>query len=253
MNKVIFSRSLLILTTIFLASIIIILTNRYLGPLSLSLSSTVSQKQTLFTAQGESEIVTVPDQAELSLGVSISDASLATAQKQANQIINSLTQELKKLGVKDEDLKTQNYSIYPEYDYQSPSRKITAYNVNISLQVKLTDFDKLNQVVDLATAQGANQVGGVNFSLSKEKEQKLKEQARREAIADAKDSAEELAGLAGVKLGRVVDVQEIPNSSVVPMYALSDARGGAEAMDKSQIEAGSTTYSYGVILSYEVK
>lgn len=229
-----------------------VLVSRLLGPLPLSINSTVSQKQNLFTSTGESEIVTVPDQVGVTLGVNVNSPTVGSAQADANNVINSISENLKELGIKSEDIKTQNYSIYPDYDYNSGTQRIRGYIVNANLLVKLTDFNQLNTVIDMATAQGANQVGGINFSLSKEKEAELKKQARKEAIADAKESAEELARLGGVRLGKVVDVYESQGSMPAPKYARELSVMSADAMGgETAIEPGSATYNYTVTLSYE--
>jgi uncharacterized protein len=250
----------------------VIFTAKFVGPIPLTINSTVSQKQNLFTSSGESQIDTIPDQAEVSLGISVNKATVADAQDEANQVINSINEKLKKMGIDKEDIKTQNYSIYPEYgtskrnllravgedddffieDEPTSERKIIGYNVSANLRVKVTDFDKLNSVIDMAADEGANQVGGIQFSLSQDKEDELKEQARKEAIEDAKNNAKELAKLSGVKLGKVVDVNERTGGSSM-MYAKTemmamDSQGGRAP---TNLEPGSTTYEYSVSLSYE--
>ncbi|MBU0579082.1 SIMPL domain-containing protein, partial [Patescibacteria group bacterium] len=159
----------------------------------------------------------------------------------------------KKLGINEKDIQTQNYRVSPEYDYSSPERRITGYRVNTEVVVKITDFEKLNQIIDTATGLGANQVGGISFSLSEKKQAELKKEARKEAIAEAKDSAEELAKLAGIKLERVINVTESDgNNYPQPMYARAEmALGGARPEEPTQIEPGSEIYRYSVTLSYE--
>lgn len=226
---------------------------KFVGPIPLSISSTVAQKQNLFTSTGEAEIETIPDQAEVNLGINVEQPTVAIAQDEANKVINSISERLKSMGIDKEDIKTQDYSIYPDYNYNEGDRKISGYRVSANLRVRLTDFDKLNAVIDMATTEGANQVGGINFSLSKEKEDELKKQAREESIKDAKESAEELARLSGVKLGKVVDVSESKGGGYpVPMFARSEMM----AMDDSSVsptnvEPGSATYNYTVTISYE--
>lgn len=231
-----------------------IMVTRLTGPVPLSVTQTLTQKESTFDVTGESEITSVPDQVEVRLGVNAQGVTVQAAQEQANQVINQVTKQLKGLGVDDKDIKTQNYNIYPNYDFRGESQRITGYQVNADLLVKLTDFDKLNQAIDLATAQGANQVGGISFSLSKEKEDELRKQAREEAINDAKDSAQELARLAGVKLGKVVNVYESPTSQPTPMFrdaTMALESSGAMPEEPTQIQPGSTTFNYTVTLSYE--
>lgn len=238
-----------------ISSIVTIMaTARVLGPLPISLSQTIAQKQSTFDVTGESEITTVPDNAEVTLGIEIRQNTIASAQDQANKTINAVRDELAKIGIAKEHIRTENYSIYPEYDFTNPSRRIIGYNVNTSLRVSVKEFENMNTVIDSATRAGANQVGGIQFTLSDEKEKEIKKQAREEAIQKAKQNAQELAGLAGMKLGKIVNVVETPANQPVPMYlknaVAEDAAMGGSA-EPTQIEPGSTKYTYSVRLSYE--
>jgi uncharacterized protein YggE len=252
-NKSFLSRLISIVVLTGAGAFTLLMVFKFVGPVPLSISSTVSQKQNLFTSSGTAELETIPDEASVSLGINVKQSSVAQAQDEANRVINSISDRLKSMGIDKEDIKTQNYSINPDYDYNNGDRKITGYRVTANLRVKLTDFNKLNTVIDMATSEGANQVGGVNFSVSTEKQKELKKEARKEAIDDAKESAEELARLSGVRLGKVVDVNESRGGSPRPYY------GGAEMMmmdsvakaAPTSIEPGSATYSYSVTLSYE--
>lgn len=228
-------------------------TMRLLGPIPLTVNQTVTQKQTTFDVTGKSNIVTIPDEARVQLGIDVTESTVARAQERANQTINNISQALQDLGIPKKDIRTQNYSIYPDYDYANTGRRILGYRVNTQLQVTLTDFEKLNQVIDQATALGSNQVGGVSFSLSEQKEQELTKQARQEAIEDAKKDAQELAGLAEIKLGRVINVYENQMSDVQPLYraAVLETSDTDAIQAPTQIEPGSQEFNYQVTLSYE--
>ncbi len=231
----------------------VILTSQLVGPLPLTITQTTTEKTSAFTVTGESELVTVPDEAQASLGISVRRDTVAAAQDEANRVINAIGAQIKALGIEQEDIKTSNYSIYPEYNYQSGNQEIIGYSVNANLSVKIKDLEKINQVIDSASQVGANQIGGITFGLSTESETKLRAQARQEAIADAKASATELANLAGMRLGKIINVSEgRADDGPIPIFA--DAKmsevglGGGEP---TQIEPGSATYTYQVTLSYE--
>jgi uncharacterized protein len=228
---------------------------KVVGPIPLSITSTVTQKQMTFDVTGKSEIVTVPDEAQVSVGIESNASSVASAQNQTNIIINNITDAMDKLGVDKKDIQTQNYSVYPQYDYNEPGRpRITGYQVTTNLRITVRDFEKLNEVIDSSTSLGANQVGGINFSMSDEKRDELTKQARKEAIEDAQEQAQELAGLAGIKLGKVINVYESPMYEP-PMYYGGEARMDLAVETKSaeptQIQPGSTDFNYSVTLSYE--
>ncbi len=245
-----FLQAALVATATVLA---VVLVTRFVSPIPLSITQTTTEKSAAFSASGTSSISTIPDKVEITMGVSRREADIQQAQTRANEIINKINSDLQGLGVAKEDIKTQNYSIYPIYDFQSGSQRITNYSVDVSLTVSLTDFEKLNTVVDMATAAGANQVSGIQFKLSEEKERQIKEQARAEAIEDAKANAQELARLAGMKLGKVVNVIEDQGVGGPLPYLAADAamgRGGG-AGAPTNIEPGSTSYDYTVTISYE--
>lgn len=232
----------------------VILMTRVVGGPSLSISQITTNKQSTFDVTGESQVATIPDQAEARLGITINQTTVKAAQDQANTVINTINAKLGELGIEKKDIKTENYSLYPNIDYQPGSgQRITGYSVNASLVVTITDFAKLNQAIDLATQAGANQIGGITFTLSESKRKETEGEARKVAIEDAKEKASELAGFAGMKLGKIVNISEQPmNKGIYPEAMALDARGaGGAAGAPTNIEPGSTTFNYQVTLSYE--
>jgi len=244
--------ALLISASIVLGSLGVFLLTRILGPLPISITQTTTNKLSSFDVTGETSITAVPDKAQVDLGITINNRTVKAAQDQANTVINDITKALKEMGVDAKDIKTQNYSINPSYDYASGTQRITGYNVDATLEVTLKDFTKLNDVIDAATSLGANQVHGVSFSLSEEKQKEIDKQAREEAIADAKTKAQELANIAGMKLGKIINIIEntpYTGGGIRPMYEM--AADAKSALEPTQIQPGSNTYQYSVVLSYE--
>ena len=213
----------------------------------------VTQKTNLFTSTGEGKVTVVPDTGIISLGVNTQASSVKIAQDQANASINQLSAALRSLGIDAKDIKTSNYSIYPQYDYTTGRNRITGYQVNINLTVRVRNLDMLNQAIDLAAASGINQVGGIQLTVDEDKQKDLLKQAREEAVKDAKDKAEALAKAAGITLGRIVDVQESGGlGQPVPMMARAMAED-SKAGVPTQIEPGTTEITTMVTLSYETR
>lgn len=244
-----FIRSVLLVLAIFLFATLFF---KIVGPLPISVNQTTVQKQSTFDATGEGKAAVAPDVALTSLGLTITHSTVAAAQEEANRVINSINQALKQGGVGDKDIRTQNYSIYPQYDY-SAGQRVTGYTVNATLEVKFTDFAKLETAIDSAVSLGANQVGGVTFTLSDETRLKAEDQARSEAVAKAKAKAESLSRAAGVKLGRIINVYESTNQPPVPLYRSLEASLDSDiaVAEPTQIEPGSTEVTLSVTLSYE--
>lgn len=243
-----------ILFSIFLVFFILLaLYFKFVGPIPLSINSTVTTKTDLFTATGEGKVNATPDIAKVNLGITVSRLAVKEAQNEANNTINKISGDIKKLGINEKDIKTTSYNLSPSYDWSSGKQRITGYQITINLEVKVRDFDKINQVIDTATADGANLVGGLQFTLEESKLKELQSKVREEAVNEAKEKAESLAKAAGVKLGRIVNVQE--NLATPweprPMMALEKAGGGGE--EPTNIEPGEQEIKISVTLSYEIK
>ncbi|MBI3887781.1 SIMPL domain-containing protein [Candidatus Microgenomates bacterium] len=223
-----------------------------------SIPFTVSQVSTTnpapFTVSAEGKVTAVPDVAEINMGFTTTEATVSQAQNQANQIINSVSAAVKKLGIGDKDIKTTNYSLYPTYDYRSTPQKITGYSINVNLTVKVRDFTKINQVIDAGTTNGANQIGGLNFTF--DDQDKFKARARKIAIDNAKQKASQIAKDAGIRLGKLVNVQENSDNFIRPtvaMMAKSTNGGLGGGAETTKVEPGSSEITSSVTLSYETR
>jgi hypothetical protein len=219
---------------------------KWIGALPISVTQT--QKNSMFDVSGEGKVVVIPDQASLSMGVQEQGFNLKQVQEQVNKKMASLTKSLKEMGIDAKDIRTTGYNYYPDYQDKN---KYTAY-ANVSVVVR--DLEKVSPVMDLIGTLGLDDVNGPTFGLSDELMNKTVKEARSLAIDKAKAKAEELSGLAGMRLGRIVNVVEGSNRS--PNYTMREAlpvSGGGLDMAKTAtpVEAGSSEVSVSVTLSYE--
>ncbi len=224
------------------------------GP-GIPISSIVTQKQDLFTVSGEGKATGTPNLALVNLGVQVQRPTVKAAQDEANRVSKGLTDSLTKIGIDKKDIQTVNYNLYPNIDYTSGTQKITNYSININFEVKIHDFDKLNQAIDSATAAGANQIGGLNFTFDDKLKKELENKAREEAVKTAREKAESLAKVSGLKLGRLVNVQENFDSSLPIRYLKADsiippAGGGGIP---TTTEPGQSELSLAVTLTFETR
>ncbi len=227
---------------------------RFVGGIPFVVSQTSTQKANTFDVTAEGTAVVVPDQASVSLGVRKSGSTVKMAQNEANKTLNELNAELKKLGVDAKDIKTTNYNVNPDFD-TNDWRTIKGYTVsaNVTVNIKEGNFEKLSDAMDLSGKLGLEQVGGVSFDLSEEKRKEAMAQARTKAIAEAKEKAEELSKLAGMRLGKIVNITEsAANGYPVPMYARSAAVLDLKMAESSTpVNPGSSEIKLSVMLSFE--
>lgn len=223
------------------------------GPLPLSVNSVTTNKTDLFTVSGEGEATAVPDTALLSLGVTKQASTVQQAQDEVNKAANKITADLKKLGVQVKNIKTTNYSVNPNYDFANGKQTITGYSVSQNMEVRLQPIEQANKVIDIATNDGANVIGGITFVLDDAEQDKMEKRARTQAIENAKKKAQETAQLAGIKLGKIINVSESNSFPMQPFAAArelkvtNDAMGGAP----TEVTPGENTITITVTLSYQ--
>lgn len=238
--------------TILFALLSLFVFTKIFGPIPFSVNSITTNKQNLFTVTGTAEVTAVPDTAMVSFGVNKNSPTTEAAKEDVNKIINQITQDLKALGVAEKDIKTSNYSINPDYDYTNGRQTPRGYTVSANIDVRLESVERANQAIDIVTRDGATQVGGVQFVLDDEEKAKLEEEARKEAIEKAKKKAESIAKAAGIRLGRIVDVQESGgDNDPRPYYSTMSDTKQANPEEPTQLNPGENKVVTTVSLSYE--
>ena len=203
------------------------------------------------TVTGEGSASAAPDMALLSIGVQSEALTAADALRQNSADMSATIKKLKDLGVADRDIQTSGLSINPRYDYEKNRSKpeVIGFTASNTVSVKLRDLDSAGKVIDQAVQSGANSLGGISFDFSDPKP--VHDEARKAAVADAKSKAALLTDAAGVRLGKLLYIQEGYASAPQPkMYA---AR--MEMADSSSVplQAGESTVSMSVSLVYEIE
>ena len=162
-----------------------------------------------------------PDIAVLSLGVEGQARTVAEANAIAADAIAAILAVLRESGVDDDDMKTQHFSIQPEYAFnrEDGTRTLTGYRVTNSLVVTLRDLDSVGSIIDRAAAAGgdATRINSIGFQV--EDGVGLEEEARTLALADAVAKADLFAEATSVSRGKLVFITE----SSFPQFARAEA------------------------------
>lgn len=197
----------------------------------------VSSQATGIHVSGEGSVTTKPDLVVARLGVDITEATLKNAQAEAIGRMNAVMAALKAEGIAEKDIQTVRYYVSPERQSTSRETYETVYRVSNIVSVKVRDLSKIGDIIDAVVTAGANQVQSIGFTV--EDPTALQKEARKEAMADAKAKAEQLAQLAGVTLGKAFYISEgggaIPSSSVVREMA-DGLGGGATPISGGELE-----------------
>lgn len=163
---------------------------------------------------GTGTVSTAPDTATVIVGVTIVDADLKTAYNAANEQVAAIIEAVQAAGVAVEDIRTFGLNIYqdssfppmPAMDGGQTETPELRYNVSNQVSVKVRDISKIADVINAAVDAGANNLFGLEFSVSDIKAQQT--EARKLALEDARAKAAELAEAAGVELGNIVSISE---------------------------------------------
>ena len=157
---------------------------------------------------GHGELRTAPDVATVNAGVTTSAPTAAAALAANSSRMTGVFAALRKMGVAEKNIQTTGFNISPQYtngDNNNP-RRLTGYQVNNEVSVRLEDVSKVGAGLDALVAAGANQMNGISFDIAAPAP--LLEKARADAIADARARAETYARAAGVTLGAILSISE---------------------------------------------
>jgi hypothetical protein len=210
-----------------------------------------------------------PDVADIFITVETTAETADEAQSQNAEQVSRLRLALVGTGLV-EEVTTTSFNLYPSYGYyygayagaepaavaesgvalyQPPS---SGYTVTHNLKVHSESVNGAGKIIDVAVANGATRVDYVQFSLSDDKAEDLKQQALRNAAAKAKDKAQVLASAASVSLGKPLHISE-SSYFYPPVYYGREAyafAGVAEA--PTQVTPGEIEVSATVSISYEI-
>ena len=245
--------------------------------------------QATVSVTGKGDVSTPPDLAVMDFSVVSNAKTVDGATVDNTKKMNAIVTAEKSLGVADKDLQTTGYNVSPHYDYVKqiltpvpaptpaaasnsgsaagsagvvdssiyyPSGKqvITGYDVTQTLTIKIRkeNMAKIGQIIEEATAAGANQVGDLQFTL--DNPDAVQAQARKIAIDDAEAKAQVLATQLGVKLVRITSYSEGGYSPTVQLnYAAKDMAESSAAVPVPNIQTGENKITVSVNITYEIE
>ncbi|MFT3925425.1 MAG: SIMPL domain-containing protein [Myxococcales bacterium] len=229
---------------------------------------------------GVGEVKTAPNIARTNVGVEARAAQADQATAEANQRMAAVISALKAAGIAESDLRTHSLSVSFEREYQPPpappapveaapakagAGKVAPtavvapapaavpegfYRVSNMVEVTIRDLNRASQVLSAATNAGANQLWGISFEVEDTKP--LVADARAKAVAHAKQVAEQLQQLTGVKLGPIVAITDgAAAAGPMPMFAAAraDMAAGGGSMP---VERGELTVTHQVTVLYSL-
>jgi uncharacterized protein YggE len=198
-----------------------------------------------------------PDMAVITAGV-VSEAKLASEALAANTAaMTRILDAMRAAGIESRDLQTANFAVEPRYS-QPPADfdgsrpftpEIVGYSVRNDVTIRVRDLRRTGEMLDQVINLGANSVSGPTFAAAEPAD--LEDQARRAAMRDAIHKGELYAQAAGVKLGRIVLIDETVTQMPPPLPMAAMARESALATPVP-IEGGELAFQAQVAVSWAI-
>jgi len=198
-----------------------------------------SQQQGIWVS-GQGKVSAEPDIANLQLGIEAQESSVAAAQSQAAEAMDDVMKALDDNDVAEKDIQTQYFNIskVTRWDDDNQQEVVLGYRVTNTVTAKIRDIEKAGTIIDAVALAGGDltRINSIYFSI--DDATTYQKEAREEAMADAKSKAEQLASLAGVKLGKPTYISE-------SFYQPSSYRYDVPMMEAGKSPAPSTIISPG--------
>jgi uncharacterized protein YggE len=190
------------------------------------------------SAQGEGVVCVTPDMAVVSMGVETNKKDMSEAQSENKKLMNEIIAELKNLGIEDKDIQTNNYSVYPDYEWNNNKQILNGYKVTNMVSVKVRRIDDTGKILDAVAAKGGNRVDGIQFTV--EDTGKLYEEALKLAVKNAEAKAKVMTGYFGINKLTPVKITE-RQQGYYPLYdsapgAMMEAAGRSTPVSTGQLE-----------------
>lgn len=202
-------------------------------------------------ASGEGLVKRAPDQAWITITAESRSKSPRDAQKLNADVMAAVLQKLRGAGLSAEAIQTRAYDLQPEYDYVSGRQTLRGYVARNSVEVRVDELSRVGELLDIAVGAGATSVGSVRFDLKDRSG--AERDALRLAVEDARHRAEAVASGAGMKVDRVVRIEEHRVGIVPPPQPMMRAMRDQVAEAAPPIEPGELEVRAAVTLTVAVR
>src|SRR5690606_31686957 len=128
----------------------------------------VLQESTGITVTGEGKTMARPDRAVFTVGVEVHRASIEEARAASAAAIDRMLTALRGLQIADDDIRTAQLNMGPDYEYGEAGRRLVGYVATSTIEVRMTQLDKIGEAIDTTVTAGQNdaRLDGLRFELS---------------------------------------------------------------------------------------
>lgn len=196
-------------------------------------------------------IAAKPDRAQIDIGVVTQAQQADQAATDNAKQVGAVLAALRHAAGEGADIQTLGYTLTPDFRYAAGSEPVlVGYTASNVVRVTLDDLKRVGSVADAATHSGADRVQDMRFTLREPESVRL--QALRQAALQANSEADALASALGVRVLRVLSVEENGSMSVPMRHMLHAAARARTDEESTPIETGTLNVSADIALTVEV-
>lgn len=200
------------------------------------------------TVVGQADEMVKPDIADISGGVTTKAATAKAAEAQNNAQMSKVIKTVEAAGVKAADVRTDGFSIYPNYTQKQGSQVLDGFQATNNIDITVRNLSQVGPIVDTLVQAGANQIQNVNYLVSNPSV--IRKQLYGDALADAKSQAQSIADKLGVSITGVKSVDASGNSGVFqPLFTEKLAAATSASM---ALSPGTQDVSTNVTVVYTI-
>ncbi|MGB7785642.1 MAG: SIMPL domain-containing protein [Salinimicrobium sp.] len=196
--------------------------------LMLSVMGFSQENNALVNVTGKGTVTVVPDRVLIRARIEHSGQSAAEVKAQNDKVVSEVIKYLKAQNIPAKNIQTEYINLNKDYNYNT---KETFYSANQSISILLEDISKYEKLMTGLLDSGLNRIDGIQFQSSKKEE--LESEARKKAILDAKEKAEEYAQALGQQIGKAYSINEQNSGDFPPMYRAMEMKSADSAGEQT--------------------
>jgi len=216
--------------------------------------------QSIVSTSGTATVKVNPDKVSVTIGVETHAETAAEAAAANAKLMEKVLTALKDLGIADDQVSTNWYSVYPTYEWRSPpcieiypqppecnpKNEITGYTASNSVTVTLAATADVGKVIDTAIAAGATNVNGAYFFVSTERQEEIRGNLIADAIANARSRADKAAEAVSMEITGVksINLNDVYFPVFYKEFAVADGASSTPIMPGQQEISQSVQITY---------
>lgn len=187
---------------------------------------------TLLALEAEGHVRRTPDIARIHTGITVQATNMQSAMQQNATEMRKVLAALKAAGIAERDIQTSHFTLSPQYHYsENRPPRVSGFHTSNTVQVTVRELQRLGDILDTLVRAGANELHSLGFAV--DNPEAARDEARQQALADARRRADSYARELGLKVRRIVSIDEGNQLATLPVPLAMAARAKGEMMADS--------------------